>query len=62
MDIFRGSSQNWTIFRGHLCILAMHFRVFSEGRGTEWRTFWGCKNFKYSFEVLEIPDMFLMER
>ena len=31
VDIFGGSSQNWTIFRVH----SMHFRVFSKGQGTD---------------------------
>ena len=37
VDIFWGSSQNWTVFGG----ISMHFRVFSEGQGTEWRIFLG---------------------
>ena len=36
----------------------MHFRVFSEGQGTEWRIFLGCLKFKYLFGVLEILDIF----
>ena len=36
----------------------MHFRVLSLGHGTEWGHFLGCKNFKYSFGMLEIPDIF----
>ena len=36
----------------------MHFRVFSEGQGTEWRIFFGLLNFKYLFRVLEIHDIF----
>ena len=35
----------------------MHFRVFSEGQGSEWRIFFGCYNFKYLFGVLEIHDI-----
>ena len=42
MDIFGGSSHNWTIFRGHF----MLFRVFSEGQGTEWRIFLGLLKFQ----------------
>ena len=36
----------------------MHFRVFSEGQGTEWRIFLGCLKFKYLFGGLEILDIF----
>ena len=36
VDIFGGSSQNWTIFRGYF-----YFRDFSEGQGTDRRIFWG---------------------
>ena len=32
--------------------MSMHFRVFSEGQGTEWRIFLGCLKFKYLFGVL----------
>ena len=43
MDIFRGSSQNWT----YLEVISMHFRCFfSEGQGTEWRIFFGWLNFQ----------------
>ena len=40
----------------------MHFRVFSEGQGTEWKYFLGCSNFKYLFGVLEITNIFWGER
>ena len=36
-DIFGGSSQNWTISRGHFYA----FRVFSEGQDTEWMIYLG---------------------
>ena len=36
VDIFWGSSQNWTIFRGYF-----YFRDFSEGQGTDRRIFLG---------------------
>ena len=36
VDIFKGSSQNWTIFRGYF-----YFRDFSEGQGTDRRIFLG---------------------
>ena len=26
----------------YLGVISMHFRVFSEGPGTEWGYFWGC--------------------
>ena len=32
VDIFGGSSQNWTLLTGHF----MHFRVLPKGQGTEW--------------------------
>ena len=38
--------------------ISMHFRVFSEGQGTEWRIFLGCLKFKYLFGGLEILDIF----
>ena len=40
----------WRFFQGHhkiglyLEVISMHFRVFSEGQGTEWRIyFWVAK-------------------
>ena len=55
MDIFGGSSQNWTIFSGNF----MHFRVFFfRSRYKIGDIFGGCQNFKYFFGVLEIPDIF----
>ena len=36
----------------------MHFRVFSEGQGTEWRIYLGLLKFQISFGVNEIPDIF----
>ena len=38
VDTFLGSSQNWTIFRGH-------FDAF-KGQGTEWRIFLGLLKFQ----------------
>ena len=35
VNIFLGSSQNY------LEVISMHFRVISEGQGTEWRIFFG---------------------
>ena len=41
----------------------MHFRVFSEGQGTEQRIYFLVfLSFKYLFGVLEIHDIFLGER
>ena len=37
----------------------MHFRVFSEGQGSEWQIFFGCYKIKYLFGLLEIHDFFL---
>ena len=36
----------------------MHFRVFSEGQGTEWGIFLGLLKFQICFGVFEIPDIF----
>ena len=58
MEIFWGSSQNWTIFRGHF----KHFRGFSEGQCTEWGIFFWLQNFKYLSDVLEILDIFCGEQ
>ena len=30
----------------YLEVIAMHFRVFSEGQGTEWRIFFGLLKFQ----------------
>ena len=38
--------------------ISMHFRLSSEGQGTEWRIFFGL--LKYLFGVLEIPDILLV--
>ena len=38
LDIFGGSSQNWTIFRGY-------FYAF-KGQGSEWRIFFGLLKFQ----------------
>ena len=39
MDIFGGSSQIWSL----LGVISIHFRVFSEGQGSELGDiFWGC--------------------
>ena len=52
------------IFWGHhkiglyLGVISMHFRVFSEGQGTECWYFWGLLKFQIFFGVLKIPDIF----
>ena len=57
MDIFLGSSQNWTIFRDHFYAF---FGLFLRSTvGTEWGYFFfGFLNLKYFIGVLEIPDIF----
>ena len=54
MDILWGLSQNRVSIR----VISMHFRVFFKVKVKNWDIFWGCKNFKYFFGVLEIPDIF----
>ena len=55
MDIFWGSTQNRTIFRGHFYA----FYGLFKGQGTEWGMFWGVAKISNIFGVLEIPDIFL---
>ena len=56
MDIFGGSSQNWTIFRGSfLCIIRSFLKVEVQNRGyslrlLKFQIFWG---------VPIIPNLFL---
>ena len=46
-DYFRGMKILWIFFWGHhkiglyLEVISKHFRVFSEGKRTEWRIFFG---------------------
>ena len=53
-EYFGGYEDFVDIFRGHykiglyLEVISMHFRVFSEGQGTEWRIFFGLLKSKYS--------------
>ena len=54
VDIFLGSSQNLTIFRG-LCTLGSFLKVNLQNRGY----FLGLLKFQIFFGVLEIPDIFL---
>ena len=49
-----GSSQNWTIFRGH----SMHLGTFLKVKVQNWGYFLGLLKFKYCFGVLEILDIF----
>ena len=51
MVIFWGSSQNWTIFRGHF--YAFYCLFLSGGY------FLGLLKFQIFFGVLEIPDILL---
>ena len=50
--IFLGYEDRVDIFGGHhkiglyLEVISMHFRVFSEGQGTEWRIFFGLLKFQ----------------
>ena len=40
----------------------MHFRIYSEGQGTEWGVFFGLLKFQiFFFGMLEIPDIFCDE-
>ena len=55
MDIFFGSSPNWTSFKGFfLCILGSFLKVNIQNLDI----FGGCKNFKYFWGALEISDNF----
>ena len=56
VDIFLGSSQNWTIFRGHfLCILWSFLKVLR----TEWGIFfWVAKISNIFFECLKFLIFF----
>ena len=57
MDIFRGSSQNWTILRRpFLCFLGSFLNVKVQNGGY----FWGLLKFQiFFFLVLEISGIFL---
>ena len=51
-EYFSGIKILWILFGGHhkiglyLEIISMHFRVFSEGQGSEWRIFFGLLKFQ----------------
>ena len=54
VDIFWGSSPNWTIFYGSfLCILGSFLKVNVQNGGY----FFGLLKFQIFFGVLEIPDI-----
>ena len=56
MDIYLGSSQNWTIFRGHFDASKVRFLRSRYRMGD----IFGSLKFQIFFlGVLEIPDMFL---
>ena len=56
MDMFLGSSQNSTRFRGHFyAIKALFLR-----QGMEWGYFLGLLKFLIFFGVLDIPDIFFL--
>ena len=55
MDIFWGSSQNWTIFSGHFYAFQ---DLFLRPRYGIRDIFLGCQKFKYFFGMLEMPDIF----
>ena len=52
LNIFWGMKIVWIFLVGHhnigmyLEVISMHFRVFSEGQGTEWRIFFGLLKFQ----------------
>ena len=56
MDIFRGSSQNKTIFRGHFYAF---WGLFFKVKVQNGRYFGGLLKFQIFFGVLEIPVFFL---
>ena len=66
INIFWGMKILWIFFGGHhkiglyLEVISMHFRVFSEGQGTELRIFFGLLKFQIHVYiwVLEIPYIF----
>ena len=57
VDIFLGSSQNWTIFRGHFYAF---YGLFFRSRHRMGILFWVTK-ISNILGVLEIPDIFVGE-
>ena len=57
MNIFGGMKILWIFFGGqhkiglYLRVISMHFRVFSQGQGTEWGIFFGLIRFQIFFLV-----------
>ena len=55
MNIFWGMKIFWILFWGHykiglnLEVISMHFRVFSQGQGTEWGVLFRLLNFQIFF-------------
>ena len=64
INIFWGRRILWIFFGGnhkiglYLGVISMHFRVFSQGQGTELGVFFGLLKFQIFLGVLEIPDIF----
>ena len=56
MDIFLGSSQNWTIFRGHFYAF---YGLFLRSR-YKMGVFFGSLKLQFFGGVFEIPDIFLV--
>ena len=56
VDIFLGSSQNWTIFKGHFYAF---YGLFLRSR-YRMGLFLGFLKLKIFFGVLEIPDIFFV--
>ena len=68
LDIFWGMKILWIILGGHhkiglyLKVISVHFRVFSEGQGTEWKIFWVAKISNIYLGCLKFLIFFLDER
>ena len=66
MNNFLGIEILWICLGDHYKIglylggIYIHFRVFSEGQGTEWQIFFfGCLNLKYFLGCLEFLIFFM---
>ena len=55
MGFFFGGHHKIGLYLG---VISMHFRVFSEGQGTEMGVFFWVAENSNIFGVLEIPDIF----
>ena len=40
-------------------VSCVHFRIISEGQGTEWEQFWGMLEFQIFLSMPDIPDIFI---